>query len=47
MLLKILCRSSSLTGPEEELTSLITSAPVLGTTKFPVLKNTNKNWIRI
>lgn len=37
MLLNILCRSTSFTGPEE-VTSLVNSAPMLVPTKFPALK---------
>lgn len=39
MLLKILCRSSSFTAPDDEVTSLDTSAPKFGTIKFPALEN--------
>lgn len=38
ILFKILCRSSNFTGPDEEVTSLITSAPKFGTIKLPALK---------
>lgn len=37
MLLNILWRSSILTGPDEDVTSLITSVPKFGKTKFPAL----------
>ena len=39
ILLNILCKSSNLTGPDEEVTSLIASAPRFVTVKFPVLKS--------
>lgn len=39
ILLKILCKSSNFTGPDDEVTSLITSAPRFGTTKFPALNS--------
>lgn len=39
ILLNILCKSSNLTGPDEEVTSLIASAPRFVAVKFPALKS--------
>lgn len=39
MLLKILWRSSNFTGPEEEVTSLLPSAPKFGSNKIPALED--------
>lgn len=47
ILLSILCKSSNLTGPDEEVTSLIASAPKFVTVKFPALKSLDKEKIRI
>jgi len=43
ILLRIYCKSSNFTGPDEEVTSLITSAPRSGTIKFPVLSDEQKS----